>query len=181
VSRLHLAALAALLLATACDTPKPPASAPSARPAEAARAAQSARPAADTNELGAKPAEVWSYSSVGKRDPFRSFLSEGRGSGSSLVTRCATPLGRFELEQFRLVAVITGLEDPVAMVQAPNGTGYTVRRGSCIGKNGGSVAAVRTGELVVAEWATRADGTRDRTQTILSIPKREVINLEESP
>jgi type IV pilus assembly protein PilP len=176
VKRLHLFTLAGLLLAAACDKPRPPvAAAPPSRAAEAAKAM------AATNELDAKPVEAWSYSSVGKRDPFRSFLSEGRGSGTSLVTRCATPLGRFELEQYRLVAVITGLEDPVAMVQAPNGTGYTVRRGSCIGKNGGSVAAVRTGELVVAEWATRADGTRDRTQTVLSIPKREVINLEESP
>jgi type IV pilus assembly protein PilP len=178
VNRLRLPALAALLLAAACDKPRPPAPAPSA---PAARAAEAARPAAGTNELAQKPVEVWSYSSVGKRDPFRSFLNENRGGGASLSTRCATPLGRFELEQFKLVAVITGLEDPVAMVQAPNGTGYTVRRGSCIGKNGGSVAAVRTGELVVAEWATRADGTRDRTQTVLSLPKREAINLEESP
>jgi type IV pilus assembly protein PilP len=178
VSRLRPALVAALLLAAACDTPRPPPPplAPSARAPEAARPAAAA--GAETEK---KPAEVWSYSSVGKRDPFRSFLSETRGTGASLVTRCATPLGRFELEQFRLVAVITGLEDPVAMVQAPNGTGYTVRRGSCIGKNGGSVAAVRTGQLVVAEWATRADGTRDRTQTVLSLPKREVINLEESP
>jgi len=180
VNRLHLAALSALLLAAACDKPRPAAPAPAAA-APAARAAEAARPAAATNELAQKPVAVWSYSSVGKRDPFRSFLSETRGGGASLVTRCATPLGRFELEQFKLVAVITGLEDPVAMVQAPNGTGYTVRRGSCIGKNGGSVAAVRTGELVVAEWATRADGTRDRTQTVLSLPKREAINLEESP
>jgi type IV pilus assembly protein PilP len=176
VNRLHLAALAALLLATACDKAKPAAAA-----AQSARPAETSRPVAATNELDAKPVETWSYSSVGKRDPFRSILAEGRGAGSALATRCATPLGRYELEQFKLVAVITGLEDPVAMVQAPNGTGYTVRRGSCIGKNGGSVATVRTGELVVAEWATRADGTRDRTQTVLSLPKREVINLEESP
>ncbi len=178
MNRLHLAALAALLLAAACDKPRPAApapAAPSARPTEVAKAA----PPAGEGEK--KPAEIWSYSSVGKRDPFRSFLSEKRGGGASLVTRCATPLGRYELEQFKLVAVITGLEDPVAMVQAPNGTGYTVRRGSCIGKNGGSVAAVRTGEVVVAEWATRADGTRDRTQTVLSLPKREVINLEDQP
>jgi len=178
VSRLHLTALAAMLLAAGCDKPKPAApapAAPAARPAEAAKAAASA------GEGEKKPAEEWSYSSVGKRDPFRSFLSGNRGSGVALATRCATPLGRYELEQFRLVAVITGLEDPVAMVQAPNGTGYTIRRGSCIGKNGGAVAAVRTGEVVVAEWVTRADGTRDRTQTVLSLPKREVINLEESP
>jgi type IV pilus assembly protein PilP len=176
VNRLRLAALAALLLAAACDKPRPAAPAPSA-----ARPPEAAKPAAPAAEADKKPAEVWSYSSVGKRDPFRSFLAESRGGGVALATRCATPLGRYELEQFKLVAVITGLEDPVAMVQAPNGTGYTVRRGSCIGKNGGSVAAVRTGQVVVAEWATRADGTRDRTQTVLSLPKREVINLEESP
>jgi type IV pilus assembly protein PilP len=180
VSRLHLAALAALLLATACDKPKPKAAAP-APAAPTARPAEVAQPSTPAGEGEKKPAEAWSYSSVGKRDPFRSFLAESRGAGVALATRCATPLGRYELEQFKLVAVITGLEDPVAMVQAPNGTGYTVRRGSCIGKNGGSVAAVRTGEVVVAEWVTRADGTRDRTQTVLSLPKREVINLEESP
>ena len=44
------------------------------------------------------------------------------------------------------------------MVQAPNGVGYTMRRGACIGKNGGTVAAVRSGEVVIAEWAVRADG-----------------------
>ena len=176
MNRLRLIALGALLLAAACGKPKPaaPATAP-ARPAEAAK------PAAPAGEAEKTPAEAWSYSSVGKRDPFRGFLSERQGGGAALSTRCATPLGRYELEQFRLVAVITGLEDPVAMVQAPNGTGYTVRRGSCIGKNGGSVAAVRTGQVVVAEWATRADGTRDRTQTVLSLPKPEIINLEESP
>ena len=179
MNRLRLTALAALLLAAACDKPKPAAPAVGAPAAQPPQAAKAADPAGGAD---AKPAEVWSYSSVGKRDPFRSFLAETRGGGgAALVTRCATPLGRYELEQFKLVAVITGLEDPVAMVQAPNGTGYTVRRGSCIGKNGGSVAAVRTGQVVVAEWATRADGTRDRTQTVLSLPKREVINLEESP
>lgn len=176
MNRLLPTALAALLLATACDKPRPPPpTAAVTRPPEAER------PAASTADAEKKPPETWSYSSVGKRDPFRSYLSEGRGGGTSLVTRCNTPLGRFELEQLKLVAVITGLEDPVAMVQTPSGTGYSVRRGSCIGKNGGSVAAIRTGEVVVAEWAARADGTRDRTQTVLSLPKREVINLEESP
>jgi type IV pilus assembly protein PilP len=179
VNRHHLAALAALLLATACDKPRP--AAPAAPAPPAVRPPEAAKAVAPASEGEKKQEETWSYSSVGKRDPFRSFLSENRGAGASLVTRCATPLGRFELEQFKLVAVITGLEDPVAMVQAPNGTGYTVRRGSCIGKNGGSVAAVRTGQVVIAEWATRADGTRDRTQTVLSLPKPEVFNLEESP
>jgi type IV pilus assembly protein PilP len=174
--RSTLAALAALALA-ACggSAPRPP---PPARPPPgAAPAAPAAAPGAES-----KPAAPeWAYSSVGKRDPFRSFLTELEQTQSGLQTRCATPLGRFELEQLRLVAVVTGLEDPVAMVEAPSGVGYAVRRGACIGKNGGVVAAVRSGEVVVTEWAIRADGTRDRTQTSLRLPREAALNLEEQP
>jgi type IV pilus assembly protein PilP len=133
-------------------------------------------------EAAAEPAQPeWSYSSVGKRDPFRSFLSELQASGPALATRCNTALGRFELDQLKLVAVITGLADPVAMVEAPNGVGYAVRRGVCVGKNGGVVASVRSGEVVISEWAIRADGTRDRTRTVLKLPKEASLNLEEQP
>jgi type IV pilus assembly protein PilP len=167
-------AAAALLLAACGSSPQgaPPPPAPVAPPPVAA-----AEPAAEQAKKRAEP--EWSYSSVGKRDPFRSFLSEIERGQGSLTTRCATPLGRFELEQLKLVAVVTGLEDPVAMVEAPTGVGYSVRRGACIGKNGGVVGAVRSGELVVSEWAVRADGTRDRTQTVLRLPKEAALNLEE--
>ena len=170
------AILAALtVLAVACGDKKParpPAPAPVAAAAPAAVAAPAEEP-----KKSEQP--EWAYSSVGKRDPFRSFLAELEKAQGGLATRCATPLGRFELEQLKLVAVVTGLEDPVAMVEAPNGVGYAVRRGACIGKNGGVVAAVRSGEVLVSEWAIRADGTRDRTQTVLRLPKEAALNLEE--
>jgi len=166
-------AVAALLAAAACGE-KRPAPRPAAPPAPSAAGQAAAEKPAE------KPAgPEWSYSSVGKRDPFRSFLAEIEGQSAQIQTRCPTPLGRYELEQLRLAAVITGLDDPVAMVQAPTGTGYSVRRGACIGKNGGTVVAVRSGELVVSEWAIRADGTRDRTQTILKLPKQASLNVEE--
>jgi type IV pilus assembly protein PilP len=167
--------LAALALLAACGEKR------AARPASQPQAPVAAAPAPAAPAVdAAKPDQPeWSYSSVGKRDPFRSFLSEVERGTGGLTTRCATPLGRFELEQLKLVAVVTGLEDPVAMVEAPSGVGYSVRRGACIGKNGGVVAAVRSGELVVSEWAVRADGTRDRTQTVLRLPKEAALNLEE--
>ncbi|HET8539363.1 MAG TPA: pilus assembly protein PilP [Anaeromyxobacter sp.] len=171
-----LAALAAT--ATACGDAKP-AHAPAPAPAAAPAPVPAAAPSAPAEEPRKAEAAEWSYSSVGKRDPFRSFLSELEKAQGGLATRCATPLGKFELDQMKLVAVVTGLEDPVAMVEAPTGVGYAVRRGACIGKNGGVVAAVRTGELVVSEWAIRADGTRDRTQTVLRLPKEAALNLEE--
>ncbi|HEX9305916.1 MAG TPA: pilus assembly protein PilP [Anaeromyxobacter sp.] len=173
----RLLPLAVLAVLAACGSKPAPRPAAPAAVAAAPAPAQPAQPAAADAKKPAEP--EWSYSSAGKRDPFRSFLSEIERGQGSLATRCATPLGRFELEQLKLVAVVTGLEDPVAMVEAPTGVGYSVRRGACIGKNGGAVAAVRSGELVVTEWAVRADGTRDRTQTVIRLPKEAALNLEE--
>jgi len=165
--------LVLLLLATAAacgGATKPP-----PRPAQVPQAPASvAVPAAAEKPVAAE----WSYTSVGKRDPFRSFLTELDTTAQAGPNRCPTPLGRFEIEQLKLVAVITGLDDPVAMVQAPTGVGYSIRRGACIGKNGGNVAAVRSGEVVVSEWAVRADGSRDRTQTIMKLPKQPSLTQE---
>jgi type IV pilus assembly protein PilP len=166
---LGLAALAAL---AACGEPKPPPRPPAA-PAAAAKAA----PAVAAPAKGPE-AEV-AYSSVGKRDPFKSFIADLRASTGPVVTRCNTPLGRFELDQLRLVAIITGLADPLAMVEAPTGVGYTLRKGACVGKNGGVVTSIRSDEVVVAEWAVKADGTREKTQTALRLPREQSLNLEE--
>ena len=163
------ALLTALALAAGCgEEKKGPAAQRPASPA-----------AVKAEEKPQLAAAEWSYSSAGKRDPFRSFLAEVAESSHAMAQRCPTPLGRFELEQLKLVAVVTGLDDPVAMVEAPNGVGYTLRRGACVGRNGGVISAVRGGEVVVAEWATRADGTRDKTQTVLRLPKEASLNLEE--
>jgi type IV pilus assembly protein PilP len=164
--------VAATLVAAACGEKK--AAAPKPAPSAVAKAAAApAAPAAPASD-----ADV-AYSSVGKRDPFKSFLGDLRASTGAVATRCSTPLGRFELDQLRLVAVITGLADPLAMVEAPTGVGYAVRKGACIGKNGGVVATIRTGEVVVTEWAMRADGTREKSETALRLPKEQSLNLEE--
>jgi len=173
MSRRLLPLLALTAMLAACGDSKPAAS--GAGPAAPPKPAAAAAPAAPAP---APEAEV-AYSSVGKRDPFKSFLSGLRATTGAVVTRCNTPLGRFELDQLRLVAVITGLADPMAMVEAPNGVGYSVRKGACIGKNGGVVSTIRTGEVLVTEWAMRADGTREKTETALRLPKQESLNLEE--
>jgi type IV pilus assembly protein PilP len=172
MSRRALAVLASAALLAACGDSKP--AAPKAAPPPAARAASPA-----PTEPAPPPEPDVAYSSVGKRDPFKSFLGELRATTGAVVTRCSTPLGRFELDQFRLVSVVTGLAEPMAMVEAPNGVGYALRKGACIGKNGGVVATIRTGEIVVTEWAMRADGTREKTETALRLPKEQSLNLEE--
>jgi type IV pilus assembly protein PilP len=173
--------LAAAALACSGST-RPPATPKAAPPAAAATAAPPIGAAAEPAvalDPNAAPSPEWSYSSAGKRDPFRSYLRELDTPAHGIASRCATPLGRFDIEQLRLVAVVTGLEDPVAMVEAPNGIGYSLRRGACIGKNGGVISSVRSGEVVVSEWAIRADGTRDKTETVIRLPKEPSLTLEE--
>jgi type IV pilus assembly protein PilP len=165
-------AIAAVLALAACGESKPP-----PRPASAPAAPAKAAPATAAPAKG--PEAEFAYSSVGKRDPFKSFLADLRASTGPVVTRCNTPLGRFEIDQLRLVAVITGLADPLAMVEAPTGVGYTLRKGACVGKNGGVVASIRSDEVVVAEWAVKADGTREKSQTVLRLPREQSLNLEE--
>src|SRR5262249_28290266 len=146
MTRVHYSALAAVLALAACgDAKKPPP--PTNVPA--------AVPSVPKIEAAAQPQVApveWVYTSVGKRDPFKSFLSDNENTNQSVRSQCTTPLGRFEVDQLRLVAVVTGLDDPVAMVEAPNGVGYSLRRGACIGRNGGVITAVRGGEVVISEW-----------------------------
>ena len=173
MTRSYLLVTAALLGLAACGSQKrAPARAPGVPPPAATAPAR-------VDDVPEKAALEWTYSSAGKRDPFRSYLAEVEAAGRGISSRCPTPLGRFGVDQLRLVAVVTGLDDPVAMVEAPNGVGYSLRRGACVGRNGGVIAAVRSGEVVISEWVIRADGSRDKTQTILRLPKEASLNIEE--
>ncbi|HYD40692.1 MAG TPA: pilus assembly protein PilP [Anaeromyxobacter sp.] len=172
----RILALAAAALVAGCSSGKP---APRARAASTAPK-QAEKAAVQTEATPpAEPEGDFVYSGAGKRDPFRSYLAEFTKETNTFASRCVGPLGKYEIEQLRLVAVITGLEDPVAMVEVPGGEGVVVRRNQCIGKNGGVVAAVRTGEVVVTEYRVRADGTRDAIQTALQLPKQQASYVEE--
>jgi Tfp pilus assembly protein PilP len=113
-----------------------------------------------------KPTFKFDYSSVGKRDPFRPpYLSSDRvRSGADArddqktqdntkkkSTRPKTVLERFLLQQLSVVAVITGVSNPVAMVRDPSGQGHVVRRGTLIGSNGGRISRIFPGGVVVSE------------------------------
>jgi type IV pilus assembly protein PilP len=171
-----LALVMVAALAAGCSGKKrPPRPAPQPignKPAESAAQEEAKLPASS-------PPQDFVYSGAGKRDPFRSYLAELARETNTFASKCHGLLGKFEVDQMRLTAVITGLETPVAMVEVPGGKGVVVKRGQCIGKNGGEVAAVRTGEVVVTEYRVRADGTREPVQTSLQLPKQQVQFSEE--
>ncbi|HVP68946.1 MAG TPA: pilus assembly protein PilP [Anaeromyxobacteraceae bacterium] len=171
MSRRALVAVLAIVAIAACGEKKQQAR-------RTAPVDSGAKPAAGPGTAKGPEVEV-PYSSVGKRDPFKSFVADLRATSGPTSPRCRTALGRYELDQLRLVAVVTGLADPVAMVEVPTGVGYSIRKGSCMGKNGGVVAAIRSGEVVVTEWILRADGTQEKAQSVLRLPRDQSLNLEE--
>ena len=127
------------------DKPATPVAGPKPAP-QAAKAA----PAPALPEVA--PGVEYLYSPVGKRDPFRSAIEDKLTSADEGADRGSCgPLCKWELEQLRLVAVISGVSNPLAMVEDPNGRGYIVRRGTFVGKRNGKVSQIRSGEVVVTE------------------------------
>ncbi|WP_342375745.1 pilus assembly protein PilP [Myxococcus stipitatus] len=138
----------ALTLA-ACEKEPPPA--PPARAAPAPAPAAPAETAAAVEAMAA-PAYVYSYNPVGKRDPFRSPLEELNQSGQpNPVTTCTEPLCAFDLDQLKLVAVVTGDANPLAMVEDPQGRGHIVRRNTRVGRQGGKVTQILRDSMTVTE------------------------------
>lgn len=137
----------ALSLAACSDAPKP-----AARPVVVTQAPAAAAPVA---EVAAAPAAayVYNYSPVGKRDPFRSPLEElGRAKQVSVQTTCNESLCQWDLDQLKLVAVITGDANPIAMVEDPMGRGHIVRRNAKMGRQGGKVTQILRDSVTVTEF-----------------------------
>ncbi|HEX8704512.1 MAG TPA: pilus assembly protein PilP [Myxococcaceae bacterium] len=127
--------------------------APAAPKPAAAKPATTTSAPAETKEAVAESSATYSYNLVGKRDPFRSPLEELRGTQKSQVeTSCAEPLCAWDLDQLKLVAVVTGDANPVAMVEDPMGRGHIVRRNARMGRQGGRVTQILRDSVTVTEF-----------------------------
>ena len=99
--------------------------------------------------------EEYSYNPIGKRDPFRSFLNL---DGGKKVIESASPLQKYEIDQYQLVGIIWGVERSRALVQDPEGVGHVMEIGTYIGKNWGKVTQINSSEVVVTEEYQTVDG-----------------------
>lgn len=96
-------------------------------------------------------ADSFIYTPVGKRDPFKSAYKIVKTPGQNPDEVVTSPLQQFEIDQLKLIAVVSGISQPRAMVEAPDGKGYTVKIGTRIGKHFGRVVKIKSSELIIAE------------------------------
>jgi len=99
------------------------------------------------------------------RDPFRSYAASFRGRGPEAApeTQRSVIMPNTNVEEMKLIAIISGLTRPKAMLTDPRGVGYVVQRGDYLGRpkvfqTTGSVA-------MTLNW--RVDRIRD-TEVVLT-------------
>ncbi|MBE2253655.1 MAG: pilus assembly protein PilP [Myxococcus sp.] len=127
---------------------------------------QPRRPAVVDAGVGLSSGEpyLYSYVSMGKRDPFRGGSTSSEpsspstsGSGTERDV-CDEPLCQVDLDELRLVAVVSGDANPVAMVEDRTGTGHVVRRNTKVGRQAGKVTAILRDCIVVTSFVVGPDG-----------------------
>lgn len=111
-----------------------------------------------------------SYDPSGRRDPFAPVLQL---SGVGPIDPTLPPLQRVGLTEMNLIAVIWGAYGYTAMVQTPDGNGYTVRRGTRIGPNNGVVSVVTEKGIVVQERFTDVYGSKQEREYVKLLHPKE--------
>jgi|SRR5262245_9921052 len=129
---------------------------------------QSAQPVASDSTL--EPTSARSYDPSGRRDPFVPVLQQ---LGAGPIDPSLPPLQRVGLTEMNLIAVIWGAYGNSAMVQTPDGNGYTVRRGTRIGPNNGVVSAVTEKGIVVQERFTDVYGSKQEREYVKLLHPKE--------
>jgi Tfp pilus assembly protein PilP len=151
----------------ACDKPPPPPVVQQTKPV-AKKAAETPSPKKVTTSQE-KPA--FTYNPRGLVDPFKPFIQIGSTS-KSVDGIPKTPLQEYDLSQLKLTAIIwVDDKESCAMVEDSAGKGFTLKRGTYIGKRGGKVKAIRK-DRVIVELPLRTYGTKsDAQEVVMKMPE----------
>lgn len=108
-------------------------------------------PAARAAEIN--PRESLSYTHAGKRDPFKSLIKETTPADRKKKEgiKGLSPLESYDVSSFKLIGIIAAKHGNVAMLVAPGGKGFMVRKGARIGLSGGEVTKINLNSVQVVE------------------------------
>jgi type IV pilus assembly protein PilP len=113
----------------------------------------------------------YSYNPSGRRDPFGAIVLDKPGIP---MEKChLRPLQCTSLTELSLIGIIWGGFGYTAMVQAPDGKGYTIRQGTKIGPNDGVVSAITENALVVQERYTDVYGKKQVREYVKLLHPKE--------
>ena len=161
-----IAAMLALMLLAGCNSDQP---APTAPPPPTAVAKPPVQAVAPPAQEAAQPAEElkYIYAAQGRRDPFVPI------TGKRVASFLDNPLESFDLLQFQLKGLIIGMGEPKAVVIAPDGKSYILKKGLRIGKSKGVIRDINRERILVEERYQDLSGTVRIIIQEIKVPKRE--------
>jgi type IV pilus assembly protein PilP len=118
-------------------------------------------------DLVTPSAVEYAYDPSGRRDPFRSLLLV------SNKAKGGTPLQQRALSEIRLVGIVWEANEYTAMVETPDGKGYTIRAGTPVGPGGGKVKKITERTVIIEEYFSDFAGGRKAKETVIGLPTKE--------
>lgn len=141
-----------------------------ASPTQPIRVPEAAQEGVSSDSVASEEVLEYHYVPDNKPDPFQPLLVERkRREGEALLT----PLQQYDLSQLVLVGVVSGIAEPRAMLEDPDGKGYIVQIGTWVGKSGGKVAEVGSDWIKVVEEYNDPLGRVRTHEEIIKLRKEE--------
>lgn len=107
---------------------------------------------------------------TGLRNPFQSYITPD----VTTYDRVLGPLECCELSLFRLMAVISGVDRPRALIMAPDGKKYITKKGDVMGLRGGKITKIYKNKIIVEESFKDSDGKKMIKEYVeISLPSLE--------
>ncbi len=164
---------------TACGKDQPVVTTPS--PANQQNAAKVVskpvqKVASSVSRAPSTPVNQFDFSN--KKDPFKPFIvvkAESIKSFDSIkkAQYDSLPIHSFDVNQFKLIGIVTGGRENRAMVIDPGGKGYVLKVGMSIGKSDGTVVSINANGVDVLEKFKDENG-KTRKETIkLTLPRKQ--------
>jgi type IV pilus assembly protein PilP len=172
--------VSSLLLASCSSTQQQP-SAPATAPAQQPKATvvlpkPVQKQASSVMRLSSLPVNQLDFSN--KKDPFKPFVAvkiEPKTSPETIkrIQRNSLPIHSFDVNQFKLIGIVTGGRENQAMVTDPGGKGYVLKVGMLIGKNDGKIISISSSGVDVLEQFKDDNGRVRKENIKLTLPRKQ--------
>jgi Tfp pilus assembly protein PilP len=125
------------------------------------------------------------YNPAGKRDPFKPLITIGAAEAEMMSGEFCDPtrekelLEKFDLDTLKLTGIILGEKGPLALIETPDGKGYTVYPNMYLGKRCGKVSSINDMQVLLKEQI-RKPGGKPGEFTSIDTPMRLRTETEEA-
>ncbi len=113
-----------------------------------------------------------------KKDPFRPFVLpttvvSKAGTTSTIRSKKLSnlPIHSFDVSQFKVNGIITGLRENRALIVDPNGKAYVIKVGMTVGVNEGRVTRINPASIEITEQFSDDRGNKRKQVVKLYLPK----------